>query len=604
MPFLQRCTNRNWFWFFPLLLAAVPAWMAWQFTCGVPHADHWMMAGQPYFDWQDGARSFWSAVYSQGNDSRYVVSTLAEFFLIAFTKWNLRIESLLCVLLALGTATCVIGLFRGLHRRGIAYSWFMAVLACAMILSPQQWMNWTFGVQICYAAVVLATVAVVLVFETAWPLVLRSVAGALCATIAAHSFINGWLAWLLGLLYLVREAWSGCHGRRQSVIAFTIWLGLFVVTAAFYFSGYAEGTQAPGTSLLSHVLTDPGALVRFFLSVLGAPFADGWAAWDRELRIHLTHAIGPVVGVISLILFAVALLTFVRRDWARHDRMIFPFLLLSLWGLANAAAIALGRTGMVISDPFQSRYPAYIIWFHIGLMGILAGANGRIWQWVRACWLVFIAYAHIIGFIQGLRAGERDFHQNRIMTAAIMMRHVAPDPVNLDWVMPGQGRLLLQSFDRLESMGCLHVLTLRSERVQDAPFNKLLALGELKNGRLETHGVLLEGWAMELPSRRNADAIAISCQPEGGEETWLGLAQRRIIKSKLQDKLHARAFEQRLGWQYETPAGDQKSIYSEQENPFHSKPLPSGKVTFRAYACDLDSGNFTQMEGAFTTQLP
>ena len=578
--------------------------MAWQFTCQVPHADHWMMAARPYFAWKDGTISFWSAVYSQGNDSRYVVSTLAEFFLIAFTKWNLRIESLLCVLLALGTATCVTGLFRGLHRGGTAFSWFMAVLACAMVLSPQQWMNWTFGVQICYAAVVLGTVAVVLVFETAWPLVFRSAAGALCATFAAHSFINGWFAWLLGFSYLVREAWSGDHRRRDIVISFTIWLGLLAITSAFYFSGYAWGTQAPGTSLLSHVVADPGALVRFFLSVLGAPFADGWATWDREMRIRLTHTIGPVVGVISLILFGAALLTFVRREWARHGKMIFPFLLLSLWGLSNAAAIALGRTGMAISDPFQSRYPAYIIWFHIGLMGILATSQGRIWQWVRACWLFFIAYSCIIGFVQGLRAGERDFHQNRIMTAAIMMRHVAPDPVNLDWVMPGEGPLLLQSFDRLESMGCLHVPTLRSALVKDASFNKLLAQGELKTGRLEARGVLIEGWAMALPSRRNVDAIAISCQPEGGEETWLGLAQRRIIKTKLHDKLHARAFEQRLGWQYETPAGEQKSILSGLPNPFRSKPLPSGKVTFRAYACNLDSGSFTQMEGAFTTELP
>ncbi len=604
MTLLQRYTTRSWFWFFPLLLAVVPAWMAWKFTCQVPHADHWMMAAKPYFAWQDGKQSFWSAVYSQGNDSRYVVSALAEFFLIAFTKWNLRIESLLCVLLALGTATCVIVLFRGLHRGGVAHSWFMALLACAMILSPQQWMNWTFGVQICYAAVVLGTVAVVLVFQTAWPLAFRSAAGALCATIAAHSFINGWFAWLLGFSYLVREAWSGDHRRRQIVIAFAIWLGLFTVTAAFYFSGYAGGTQTPGTSLLSRALADPGAMVRFFLSVLGAPFSDGWATWDRELRIHLIYAIGPVVGVISLILFGSALFTFVRRDWARHGGMIFPFLLLSFWGLANAAAIALGRTGMAISDPFQSRYPAYIIWFHIGLMGILAVSKGRVWQWLRACWLVFVAYACIIGFIQGLRAGERDFHQNRIMAAAIMMRHVAPDPVNLDWVMPGEGTLLLQSFDRLESMGCLHVLTLRSELVKDAPFNKLLAKGELKSGRVEAHGVLLEGWAMELPSKRNADAIAISCQPDGGEETWLGLAQRRIIKGKLQDKLHARAFEQRLGWQYETPVGNRKSVHPELPNPFHSKPLPSGKVTFRAYACDLDTGNFSQLEGAFTTLLP
>lgn len=573
------------------------------FTCLVPHADHWMMAAEPYFKWQDGTSSFWSAVYAQVNDSRYVVSTLLEFLIIRFTHWNLRFESVLCVLLALGSAACVIFLFRRLQGGWVA--WLSAVLGCCLILSPQQWMNWTFGVQICYAAVVLGTVAVAVVFQTTWPLVLRSSAGAVCAIIAAHSFINGWFAWVIGLVFLSREAWTGIHRRRETLLAFFIWLVPFAGTALVYFSGYGAGPQPPGgTSLAGRLLAEPQKFLSFFWSVLGAPFSDGWASWDRDSRIQLTHAIGPVVGVISLILFVVALFTIAKRGWSVNGKKIFPFIVLALWGLANAGAIALGRTGIVMSDPFQSRYLAYVGWFHIGLLAILSVAEGKVWKWVRAIWLSFVAYGCVIGFIQGMRGGERDYRQNRIMTASVMLRHVAPEPVYLDAVRPGSGAQLLQGLDRLQRMGCLHVSTLPSERVKDAPFNATLAKGGLKSGRVEAGRVQLEGWAMELPSHQMADAIAISFQPEGGVECWFGLAQRRHVKAKLHEKLHARAFEQRIGWEYAMPTGNEKVAYSNLPNPFHIRPLPSGKVTFRAYACDLDTGSFTPLEGAFSALMP
>ncbi len=569
----------------------------------VPHADHWMMAGVPYFNWEDGKTTFWGALYSQGNDSRYVVSTLLEFIIIRFAKWDLRFESLLCVMLATGSAVCVIRLFRGLHHS--ALTWLGTVLSCLLILSPQQWMNWTFGVQICYAAVVLSTLGVVVVFQTKWPLVLRSFAGAVLAIIATHSFINGWLAWMIGLVFLIRETWGGIHSRRETLLAYLLWLVLFAATFFAYFSGYGVGPQpSGGVSLAERLLAEPQLFLVFFVSVLGSPFSDGWATWDRETRVQLTHAIGPAVGVIALILFVVALFTIVKRGWAVHGKRIFPFVVLAFWGLANAGAIALGRTGMAISDPFQNRYLAYIVWFHIGLMAMLLVAEGKAWKWIRTIWLCFVAYGCVIGFIQGMRGGERDYRQNRIMTASVMMRNVAPEPVYLDAVMPLGGPYLLQCLDRLERMDCLHVSTLHSNLVKNAPLNIALAKGELKGGRVEAGRVMLEGWAMELPSHQMADAIAISYQPEGGEEKWFGIAQRRIVKAKLSIKLQAKAFEQRIGWGYAMPTGREKTAFTEQPNPFKAVSLPGGKTTFRAYACDLDTGSFSPLEGAFTAELP
>lgn len=601
---MERLLSKGWLWWLPLALGFIPAWMAWRFTCEIPHADHFSAVVEPWFAWLDGA-PLWEVLHERMNDSRLDAPKLLHLLLVHFGRWNLRVESLVCVLIACGTAAMTVWLLRNRPPGGRLQTWVVSIAATALILSPQAWMNWTFGVQICYALVVFLTLSVVALFQTRLPLLWRTLLAGLCAAAASHSFLNGWFAWILGTLCLVHAARAGNAPRRTVMIAAGIWLLLLALTAAAFFPGYhSPAAAAPGDAWVpARLAEDPVSVIRFFASLLGAPLAEGWATRNREVRLLVTASFGPLMGAVILLLLAGVLAAVSRqRRWERGG-VIFPYLMFALWGLANAAAVAVGRTGMPASDPFQSRYLAFCIWFHIGLLALLASLEGVFWRRTRRVWLAVVAYAYVVGFIQGLRDAGHDYHRNEIMATACALRHVAPEPAMLDAIWPTIGSRLLRTLDRLDSLGLLHVVTVRDERTARG-MRSNAGRGVLESGRLKAGRVSLRGWAIEATTRDMADAVVISFQREGDPEKWLGVAQRRTIRSKPARKQNSTAMEDRIGWEYETPSGAEKSRYTSSPLPFHAKPMPRGKVIFRAYAYDLGSGTFSPLAGEFRAEVP
>ena len=108
---------------------------------------------------------------------------------------------------------------------------------------------------------------------------------------------------------------------------------------------------------------------------------------------------------------------------------------------------------------------------------------------------------------------------------------------------------------------------------------------------------------MKKQSREAADAIVISMQVDGQEEEWLGIAQRRIIESKLCKKHQAVADEDRVGWAYKPGFRSEKATLSELPNPFRAKAIPAGNVTFRAYAMDVKTGSFAPLGGSVSMEM-
>lgn len=601
---MEALLAKRWVWWLPMALGLVPAWMAWRFTCRVPHADHLPVVAEPWLAWLDGA-PLWTVLHERMNDSRLDVPKALHLLLVRFAHWNLRVESMVCVLIACGTAALTVWLIRNRPPGGRVQAWVLSVAATALILTPHAWMNWTFGVQICYAIVVFLTLSVVVLFQTRLPLPWRSLLAGLCAAAASHSFLNGWFAWLLGTLCLAHAVRSENAPRRCAMRAAGIWLLLFALTVAVFFPGFQEraGGASGNAGPLARLAEDPLRVFRFFLALLGAPLAEGWATWNRETRVGLTASLAPVIAAVMLLLLGGVLIAIVRQRRWEKGGVIFPYLILLLWGVANAAAVAAGRTGMTASDPFQSRYLAFTIWVHIGLLALLSCVGGGFWRVIRIAWLGVVAYGYTIGFIQGLRDAERDYHRNEIMAAACALRHAAPEPSVLDAVWSTIGPRLVATLDRLESLGLLHVPTVRDELTARAP-RSTAGEGVLEGGKLIARGVFLRGWAIEKPSRDMVDAVVISFQREGDPEKWLGLAQRRMIRSRPARNKNSPAMEERIGWEYQTPTGTEKSIHTSRVVPFLAKPIPAGKITFRAYAFDLDGGTFSPLAGEFTAEIP
>jgi hypothetical protein len=269
--------------------------------------------------------------------------------------------------------------------------------------------------------------------------------------------------------------------------------------------------------------------------------------------------------------------------------------------MGNAAAVALARTGVAASGPFQNRYIAYTLWFHVGLLALLGLMEGRFWHRARSVWITVLAAGYAVGFVEGIQDGRSDFARNQIIAASAILRHAAVEPVMLDGIDPGGGPSAIAKLDKLESLGLLHVPTLRSESVSDATVvTPPLAKGAFRSGEWTGGTLSLRGWAMESTSHDVADAIAISAQVAGQKEHWLGLAQRRLVESKLHEKHHSCAREKRLGWSYIHGHPD---TGSENPLPLSPKPLPVGTVTFRAYALDVPSARFSLLPGEFTAEI-
>ena len=107
-----------------------------------------------------------------------------------------------------------------------------------------------------------------------------------------------------------------------------------------------------------------------------------------------------------------ALLISVIRHRERWDlRRSLGMWLFVFWGLANAAAISLGRTGHVASSPFQSRYHAFTLWFHLGVLVLLFLAQGKAWRVLRRVWVPVVCYGWLTGFLQGMGDARRDFNR-------------------------------------------------------------------------------------------------------------------------------------------------------------------------------------------------
>lgn len=599
----------GWFWALPLLAVIGPVLLAVSLTCQVPKADHWFVVGYPYLGFlQDG--SFGNFLHSPGNDSRHDAARILHWLVVRLTDWNLVVESLVCVGLGLVSCAMVLSLWRRSHPGSWGTRWLLGGFSVVLLLSPMQWMNWTWGVQICYMLVIAASVGVVWVFERGWPLWLRTLVAGGFAVVAAFSFINGWLAWGLGGVLLFWELIKRRGRGGEGWTALGLWGLMFGVTLWVFVSGWPEEKALSGSES-GMSMEKAEKVVVFFVRLLGAPFAEGWPTLDRELRSQLVFALSSVVGVFSLVL----LLVVGWKLWAKLRRgevevgQMGPWLLLCGWGLANAAAISLARVDSPGFLPFQSRYPAYTLWFYIGLFGLLAmvmtGPGSRWLRWVGRGWFLFLVWGWGVGAVQGWRDGVKDARSCGLLEASVSLRQVVVEPLLLDSVDPGSGLRIGKALDELDAAGVLSVATVRSSLVAEATMApEGMFQGKLVKGELEGSGVSIEGWAMEKASRDAARSVVISIEQAGVPERWLGIVTRRKREAKVAKKVDARAMEDRIGWAYVPMTGEERVAVSGAKLTLQRAPLPSGEATFRAYAFDPRTGVFSRLDGSVTLPLP
>lgn len=605
MRFITVLTTRSWPWYLGLCAVLAPLWIALRWSLIVPHADHWYVAALPWLSHLEGTP--WSSLFHQQmNDSRLDAAQFLHFALASLTGMNTRAESVLCVALAALSGAGLAWLWRKFRPGSAPLALVLTWFATALWLTPDQTMNWMFGVQITYMLAVASSIGVVVSFQTNWPLAWRVLAGGACAIVATYSFAAGLAAWGLGLACLAMEDGGVRFRARGWWAALAVWLVLATITLISYFEGYiAEATNTTDQPILVRLAEDPRSFMLYGLSLVGMPLSRGWAGWEREFTVDYSLSVSPWVGAVTLALFFGVLASWAfhhRRAWGRGQ---WVFLLVALWGLGIAALITLARTGIDASSPFQNRYLAFTLWFHVGLLALLAGLPGRPWAWLRGVWLVVLAAGYVMGVAGGFDQAKRDEARYRTVAASAALRHAAPEPMWLDYLGPGLGPALVGHLDKLAAHGCLHVPTVKSDLVSEAR----MAPGDWFVGSIRQHKVekgrpSITAWAVDKRRRDAVDAVVVSYQEEGQPERWLGMGQKRTVVPNMAAKYRTSAVEDRIGWSYVHGEGENQAFLANGRNPFQAKPLPQGRVTFRVYAFDTATGMFAPLKGSCVMELP
>lgn len=593
-----------WLWYLPLVLLALPVWQALTQTSAAPRADHWPVLAEPYLGYlKDG--SLWNFLHSPGTDSRHHMPKLVHFMLMHWGGWNLTVESLVSV--ALGGASAVLALlFWRHHAAPVLTRWWCGWLCTFLILSPMQWMNWAWGIQICYTMLVAAGVAAIAVFSRCRAPRLRLVAAGALTLVAIFSFLNGWLVWMLGLgaigALAIGESWK----RGRTLLSVTAWGLMAAGAAVIYRLNWPEAKEVGAPGLVSTVMEDPGHVVAYFFRMLGAPFAELAPLYERIDRVALQNWSALVIAAAGFLLLAAAAVELWRRRAELSVLPLLPWVLLLLFGLGNAAAVTVARASMKGFGAFHSRYPSFTLWFWIGLFGLVFLCRGKFLILGRRLLLPVLVWGALVGAWQGARDGRLEARQTEMVAAAMSFRHAAVEPGLLDYSCLGRGEETIPLIDGIDAAGLLHIARVPGSLVEECRVIRTgVYLGALTAGEKQPGGVELRGWALRKDSRTGAPAVAISMQAEGQPERWLGLATRNTREVKRSARLNARTIEGRIGWIY-SPLTGKETSFLRPEIPLALKrtPLPAGAVTFRAYAFEPVTGEFFPLGGETTLQLP
>jgi len=275
-------------------------------------------------------------LWAQQQAHRSFVPSLLMLALAQRDGWNVRVEALANVVLALATQGLMFVLSSRIDGARRA-AWFG--LSSLLLFSLLQAENWLWGFQMSWFLVNLFVAAVIVLLQTRKPL---GFAGAVLAAIAASSsLIFGFGAWVAGIVMLV---------RCRALLA--VWCTIGVCFAAFFAVGYHLPQFENGWASAASAL----GVVQFVLVYLGDPLG----AWAGRI-------VAEVAGAALIAGFAYCARIAVARRVSAQAWYAF-----AAFALTAACFEAIGRAGNGVDAALALRYvtPATLGW--IALAGLSA----------------------------------------------------------------------------------------------------------------------------------------------------------------------------------------------------------------------------------------
>lgn len=331
-----------------LTLALIPfgilaAFVA-RFTIDIPFGDQWDFI--PLLDKASQGRVTPYDLWTQHNEHRLFFPRLVMLALAGLSGWNVRLEMVFSILLAIGifavlayqTRLTLRAVVKEGHARASDYrvNWLIPILAL-VVFSLNQWENWAWGWQLQIPMNTLAVVGGIALLanpQFKWSKLVGAIAIGLVAT---YSFANGMFYWFVGLVVIFFVTRS--NGRVMR-LALGSWVIASLIVIVTYFLDYTKPAESPSPFV---IFQNPVGFVMYVLAYLGSPISN--------INISVTIAAG-LVGVIGQ---AYAVWTLVWRR-GLNFQLLLPYLGMSLYAIISAMVTGVGRLGFGTQQAATPRY--------------------------------------------------------------------------------------------------------------------------------------------------------------------------------------------------------------------------------------------------------
>jgi hypothetical protein len=305
-----------------------------------PFADQWEIV-LLLEQWQKGtldAELFWR----QHNEHRIIIPKALHFALALATGYDVRMELLLSLAVALAGFVVLVGLVRrSLARVDAAVPWWLVPLVALLYFSLVQWQNWLWGWQIEWFIANSAALTVVYLLtgtrsDRAPASNVAAILGSILVALAGTFSFGGAIhVWPIGLLVILMQPAT----RRY----WPLWSAAGVGAALLY----AAGLVLPeGTGPVEGFLARPFAAVAFALAVLGRPLV--WGSSPASL------VAATILGAALVSFFVVHALR-ARRAHLPTGAWL-PWIALGIYALLNAGSSGAGRAAHGAAHALASRY--------------------------------------------------------------------------------------------------------------------------------------------------------------------------------------------------------------------------------------------------------
>jgi hypothetical protein len=366
------------------ILAAFPflilTWVVARYTIDVPYLDQWDLV--PLIDKMYQGQLTFHDLWMQFNEHRILFPKIIMLGLARLTDWNLRYESAVSVLLAIGVFLVLAWQIRATARLFGKRALRWALPACSLVaFSASQYENFLWGWQLGLLLGLLSALGAILLLANR-PFQWSKFGGAIAlGIVATYSFANGVLVWVVGfgLLCVIPSDESPLAARaalplgsmsKRNLAALAVWSFVAVMCVWLYLQDYH---RPEGLPRLTSALSQPIVIVVYVLKYIGstcAQYGEGGVLPDRIWALVLGLAGLMVMGWAG---WRMALRTgsylggATYPDGAKARAALAPYFAMCAYSLGTALMTATARGGFGRSQALCSRYCSMTgpLWFSV-----------------------------------------------------------------------------------------------------------------------------------------------------------------------------------------------------------------------------------------------